>query len=164
MLNFVDPGPGNQFTLCFLSDTGGTSGPCDEDAYPLSSSFYGTFSQAGNVWEWIELRPGDTRPRRGGGSWGNNAARVAASVRADNAIGNGGASVNQGFRIAKVSPRTKLSISLQGNFVKIEWAGPGVLTGSPVIQGPYTVVDGAQGSPALVPVNLGQARYFRLRQ
>ena len=95
-------GPGNQFTLCFLSDSGGPPGPCDEDAYPLASSHYGTFSQAGSLWEWNELRPGDTRPRRSGGSWGNNAARVAASVRADNAIGNGGASVNQGFRIARV--------------------------------------------------------------
>ena len=162
LLNYQE-GSGNQFTLSFLSDTGGPSGPTDEDAYPLASSYYGTFSQAGNLWEWIELRTGDTRPRRGGGSWGNNAARVAASVRADNAIGNGGASINQGFRIAKVSPRSKLTILLQGNFVKLEWTGVGVLTASPSIQGPYTAVEGVTGSSALIPANLSQTRYFRIQ-
>ena len=80
--------------------------------------------------------PAQTRPRRSGGSWGNNAARVAASVRADNPIGNGGASVNQGFRLAEVSPGAALHISTQGNFAKIEWSGGGVPTWAKELKGP----------------------------
>lgn len=163
LLNYSDS-PGNAYSLCFLSPSGGPSGPCDEDAFPLSSSYYGTFNQAGNVWEWNELRLGDTRPRRSGGSWGNNAARLAASVRADNDIGNPGASVNQGFRLAKVSPRPKLIISVEGNFAKIVWTAQGVLTASANPQGPYEIVPGISGSPALVPLNLSKARYFRVQQ
>lgn len=170
LLNYVAPGdPVNQHSLCFLSPSGGPPGPCDEDAFPLSSSYYGTFSQAGNVWEWNELRPQDllvanSRPRRSGGSWGNNAARLASSVRADNDRGNGGASVNQGFRLAMVPPLVRLSLTREGNFVKISWSGAGVLTSSSQVSGPYTPVDGVTGSPAQLPLNVGQARYFRIEQ
>ena len=164
LLNYGTP-PGDQFSLCFLSAAGGPPDACPEDIYPLASSYYGTFNQAGNVWEWNELRfPGQTRPRRSGGSWGNNAARVAASVRADNDIGNPGASVNQGFRVAQVSPRPVLHISIQGNFAHLEWAGGGLLTSATELKGPWTAVDGATDRSADVPLNLSQTRFFRVEK
>ena len=164
LLNYDTP-PGNQHSLCFLSPSGGPPDVCPEDIFPLASSYYGTFNQAASVWEWNELRfPGQTRPRRSGGSWGNNSARVASSVRADNDIGNPGASVNQGFRLAQVTPPAALRITLEGNFVKIEWTGGGVLTSSNDLKGPWTAVDGVTGSPALVPLNLSASLFFRLEQ
>ena len=164
VLNYQDPGPGTQFSLCF-SATGGVTltDVCNEDAFPLASSYYGTFNQAGSVWEWNEPLAGAARTRRSGGSFGNNAARIAASVRADNPVDGGGATINQGFRIGKVSPLARLTISIQGAFVKIAWTGPGILTAAPTVNGLYKDVDGVTGSPALVPVNLTQTRYFRLR-
>ena len=164
LLNYDTP-PGNQHSLCFLSPSGGPPDVCPEDIFPLASSYYGTFNQAASVWEWNELRfPGQARPRRSGGSWGNNSARVASSVRADNDIGNPGASVNQGFRLAQVTPPAALRITLEGNFVKIEWTGGGVLTSSNDLKGPWTAVDGVTCSPALVPLNLSASLFFRLEQ
>ena len=72
--------------------------------------------------------------------------------------------MNQGFRLALVNPGVKLQILTQGNFVKIEWAGTGLLTASTQITGPYTVVGGVQGSPAQIPLNVGQTRFFRVEQ
>jgi formylglycine-generating enzyme required for sulfatase activity len=45
-----------------------------------SASYYGTFDQGGNVWEWNEAVPGVTRGLRGG-SWLNSSAGLAASTR-----------------------------------------------------------------------------------
>ena len=43
-------------------------GVTDVGAYPASAGHYGTFDQAGNVWEWIEDAAGSERGLRGG-SW-----------------------------------------------------------------------------------------------
>ena len=87
---------------------------------------------------------------------------MAASVRADNDIGNGGASVNQGFRLAQVKPGAALRISTQGNFAKIEWSGGGVLTWAKELKGPWAPVEEVTVSPAMVPLNLSLTRFFRL--
>ena len=51
-------------------------------AGPLSASFYGTFDQGGNVWEWNEAVIGVclSRGLRGGG-WNFSADSLAASAR-----------------------------------------------------------------------------------
>jgi sulfatase modifying factor 1 len=43
-------------------------GATDVRSYPSSSSFYGTYDQGGNVWEWNESISGSSRGYRGG-SW-----------------------------------------------------------------------------------------------
>jgi hypothetical protein len=50
LLNYDTP-PGNQYSLCFLSPSGGPPDVCPEDIFPLASSYYGTFNQAASVWE-----------------------------------------------------------------------------------------------------------------
>jgi len=50
-------------------------------AYTAASSYYGTFDQAGNQWEWLQPVAGAGRPRRHGGSQGNAAARLASTDR-----------------------------------------------------------------------------------
>ena len=160
--------PFDQFSLCFLPTTGpGASDVCDEDISPEASSYYGTYNQAGSVWEWNELASGGnsgSRPRRSGGSWGNNEARIAASVRADNAIGNGGSSINQGFRIAQVPPGLALTLTRSSGFAQISWTGTGVLESSPNVNGPWNAVEGVTGNLHVVPLNVGNALFFRIKQ
>ena len=82
-------------------------GPTDVGSYSLSASPYGTFDQAGNVWEWNEalVLPGwpDGRGRRGGGWNSNPVTTMKSSVR------RGGYSPifeehHLGFRVARSSP------------------------------------------------------------
>jgi formylglycine-generating enzyme len=55
----------------------------DVGAFTNSGSFYGTFDQSGNVWQWNDLdgAPGSDRGFRGG-NWGNDAVVVSSSSRA----------------------------------------------------------------------------------
>ncbi len=86
--------------------TGSTSFPTgnaltDAGAYTQSSSFYGTFDQGGNVWEWNEaLISGFSRGLRGG-SWDDISYSLQSSNR-NNFFdpSNGGDSF--GFRVATV--------------------------------------------------------------
>jgi len=52
----------------------------DVGAFTNSASFYGTFDQSGNVWEWNDLTgaPGSSRGLLGG-SWGNGAFNLPSS-------------------------------------------------------------------------------------
>ncbi len=52
----------------------------DVGAYSLSPSYYGTFDQGGNVWEFNEARYDGVRGRRGA-SWGEGYAYLQASTR-----------------------------------------------------------------------------------
>jgi formylglycine-generating enzyme required for sulfatase activity len=51
-------------------------------AYTLSSSYYGTFDQGGNVWEWNDALVSSSRGVRGGG-WNGDPIGSAASYRID---------------------------------------------------------------------------------
>ena len=65
--------------------TGSTSFPAtnsltDVGAFSLADSYYGTFDQGGNVWEWNDAVIGAKRGLRGG-TWGSNEGGLRASLR-----------------------------------------------------------------------------------
>ena len=61
--------------------TGSQSYPLtDAGAYTLSASRYGTYDQAGGVWEWTDSLVGSERIMRGG-SWNDNQGGLSASYR-----------------------------------------------------------------------------------
>jgi hypothetical protein len=75
----------------YLTDVGAFSG---------SESFYGTFDQSGNVYQWNDLdgTSGSSRGLRGGNWSGNVSADLSSSVRASNNASN--RSLDIGFRLA----------------------------------------------------------------
>ena len=76
----------------YLTDVGAFSG---------SGSFYGTFDQSGNVFQWNDLdglaASGSFRGRRGGG-WGDNEFTLSSSLRFT--VDPSGGSTSIGFRLA----------------------------------------------------------------
>jgi len=77
----------------FLTDVGAFSG---------SGSFYGTFDQSGNVWQWNDLdgTPGSSRGLRGG-SWFDDVSFLASSGGLEIDPSGGGVSeFSVGFRLA----------------------------------------------------------------
>jgi formylglycine-generating enzyme required for sulfatase activity len=75
----------------------------DVGAYTSSPSFYGTFDQGGNVWEWDEAVLGGTARGIRGGAWLNDSSQIRANYR------NSGffptvANEYIGFRVATVVP------------------------------------------------------------
>jgi formylglycine-generating enzyme len=81
---------GNSASQNYLTDVG---------AFTNSASFYGTFDQSGNVYQWNDLDglPGSSRGLRGG-SWFDYASDLSSSLRA--ASGPSGEGVGIGIRLA----------------------------------------------------------------
>ncbi len=82
----------------------------DVGAYTLSNSFYGTFDQGGNVWEWNEgsIDDGSDRPTRGG-SWFPTGLGDLGSINA--LIRNATLENNTvGFRVATVVPEPSTAV------------------------------------------------------
>jgi hypothetical protein len=171
-LNAVLP-PGNAFSANFnsLPDpiTGGP-GTTDVGAYINAPSYYGTFDQTGNLWEWTEPLVGQTVAQRMGGSQGNNAARLAATTVANNGIQPGGSSINQGFRLAAlaagatfISTLSITAISTVPNGVQISWDGSGTLQVANSLNGPWISIPGATTSPQTILSPTG-TKFYRLLQ
>jgi formylglycine-generating enzyme len=78
-------------------------------AYTLSDSFYGTFDQAGNVWEWNDTLIGSSRGNRGG-SWFDYSNFIAASLRDSDSPSSENRVV--GFRVASVPEPGSIVIML----------------------------------------------------
>jgi len=103
--SYADPKAGDPSGTLFLTEVGG---------YEAAGSYYGTFDQGGNVWEWTERINGSSRGLRGG-SWGTflDGDNLSASYRNDNtpALENG----LVGFRVASVpEPSTAMLMLLGG--------------------------------------------------
>jgi sulfatase modifying factor 1 len=143
------------------------NGTTDVGAYTAAVSHYGTYDQAGGTWEWNEPADPTTKvTSRRGGSQGNAVARLAAGVIASNGINKGGASVNQGFRLALVPPAPEAPqltiVQLTATTIRISWTGSGTLEAASSTGGAWTAVANA-GNPYLVNPTEA-ARYFRVRQ
>ncbi len=159
--------PGGPYSANFDNvNPGEGNGTTDVGAYTSASSYYGTFDQAGCTWEWNEPQdPGTKVASRRGGSQGNAIARLAAGAIASNPINKGGASLNQGFRLALVPPPAqgaKLSVEkLTATTLRITWTEGGKLESAGSVNGPYTPVDGNPASPYLTsPANA--AMFYRV--
>jgi sulfatase modifying factor 1 len=85
----------------------------DVGAFTNSASFYGTFDQSGNVYEWNDLNgtPGDRRGWRGG-NWNNNASFMPSSYR-QTSVPSLEVS-NLGFRLAAVPEPSTYAMALAG--------------------------------------------------
>jgi formylglycine-generating enzyme required for sulfatase activity len=149
-------------------------GTTDVGAYTAASSYYGTFDQSGNQWEWIEPAVAATTTRRMGGSQGNNAARLAATVIATSAIDPTGATVNQSFRVAAPAigavtlpppvVQTVLSIKKTGPEIQITWTGAGILQSAVALNNSWTAVPGTPSSPYVISNPKGTSFYRILQQ
>jgi formylglycine-generating enzyme len=83
---------------------GGFSGPgtTDVGAYANADSFYGTFDQGGNVWEWNDTQLSSTRRGLRGGSWDVSEDYLRSSSRGGLGATNELDSI--GFRVASLAP------------------------------------------------------------
>ena len=107
--NVSNPGPDvATFNNSASSDTLSSVGAAG------ATSYYGTYDQAGNVWEWNETLIGSTRGFRGG-SFQEVAHRMRAYVRAAQPVTAGGQ--NYGFRVAVVPEPSTLMMASMGMLV-----------------------------------------------
>ncbi len=83
--------------------TGSNDGALPVGSYAYAGSFYGTFDQGGNVWEWYDTPVSNTSRRVLGGSWGDIEVHLQAFYR-----GAFGVETSEtftfGFRVASLSP------------------------------------------------------------
>jgi formylglycine-generating enzyme required for sulfatase activity len=98
--DIANPGAGGA-NYSFGADWNGQNGNVTTvaSAGPLSASFYGTFDQGGNLWEWNEMWFGSFRGLRGG-SWGS----FETSLRSSSRGGGNPEDVFIGFRVASAVP------------------------------------------------------------
>ncbi len=141
-------------------DDGGTS---DVGAYKASASFYGTFDQTGNTWEWMEPNPAvdPAISRRRSGSWENAIGRLDKTQTGQGAL-NTGATQHVGLRIAaaiEVAQQAKITIRLVSGKVEVTWTG-GTLESAGSLSGPWPKMPTAQ-SPLLVEPS-EQPRFYRV--
>jgi len=85
----------------------------DVGAYTSSPSYYGTFDQGGNVWEWNETAVSIASRGLRGGSWSPNANLLHASHRTADVPTIQGSSI--GFRVASIIPEpASITLCLAG--------------------------------------------------
>jgi sulfatase modifying factor 1 len=81
----------------------------DVGAYASSASYYGTFDQGGNVWEWNEAVYSDVRGIRGG-AWNSSTSDLLASyLNGDSAFDE---DYRIGFRVASLAVPEPASLTL----------------------------------------------------
>jgi len=89
----------------------------DVGAFSVASSFYGTFDQAGSMWEWNEEVSGSQRGIRGG-SWGGNESSLRST--GGNFFFPANESAIVGFRIAFVPEPSVVGLMTLG-LVLLAW-------------------------------------------
>lgn len=107
----LPPGGPNSVNASTLLARNPNSGTTDVGSYPESPSFYGTFDQAGNLWEWTEsfFRDSDERVLRGG-DW--QAQLEPTATMAPGSFRPDGVSPEWGFRVARTIPEPTCIIQL----------------------------------------------------
>lgn len=111
--DLIDPDPGNNAN--FYQNNGYTlGGPVylsEVGAFENSQSYYGTFDQAGNTWEWTEALIGSDRVLRGG-DWVVPDLFLQSTYR----LGFDPSAENSefGFRVAIPEPRALMALALSG--------------------------------------------------
>lgn len=109
--DLIDPDPGNNAN--FYQNNGYTlGGPVylsEVGAFENSQSYYGTFDQAGNTWEWTEALIGSDRVLRGG-DWVVPDLFLQSTYR----LGFDPSAENSefGFRVAIPEPRALMALAL----------------------------------------------------
>ncbi len=83
----------------------------DAGAYTSAPSYYGTFDQGGNVWEWNETKISSSRGVRGG-SWNFLSSNLQASDR--NNIVPAFEDYDIGFRVASIPEPGSMGLSVVG--------------------------------------------------
>ncbi len=108
----TDPGnnatfDSNGFTLS--PPIGSSEYRTEVGAHENSESPYGTFDQAGNMWEWNEAALSGSGGIRGG-AWGSEANQLLASYRYEGAGTNPASVYPYGFRVSEVPEPTSLAL------------------------------------------------------
>jgi formylglycine-generating enzyme required for sulfatase activity len=118
---FRDDGIANGFNGGYAANNSTTSPSgnalTDVGAFSLADSFYGTFDQNGNVWEWNDAVIGSNRGIRGG-SWSGNDTVMSALSRNSFFPANENAII--GFRVAIVPEPGVVGIVALG-IVMLAW-------------------------------------------
>lgn len=95
-------------------------------AYGDSASYYGTFDQGGNVWEWNDVVIGSLQGLRGGSWGGGDLGDLQASGRGGSDPANEGSLI--GFRVATVpEPTVSVSLMLAGGMLLARRKRPSAL-------------------------------------
>ena len=82
-------------------------------SYGGDPSYYGTFDQGGNVWEWNDAVVNDTRRAMRGGSWTGTQSFLSSSFRSYDAPTT--ESNGLGFRVASVPEPTSVVLAIFGS-------------------------------------------------
>jgi len=99
---FTDANGANHEDGDYAVFTGSNDGALPVGTYANADSFYGTFDQGGNLWEWNEENTGGTVRGLRGGSWNNGEDFLRSSFRFVNDAALEDSSF--GFRVASLAP------------------------------------------------------------
>ena len=98
----------------------------DAGAFSLADSFYGTFDQGGNVWEWNDAAVNGSSRGLRGGAWANDEGYLRASFRLS--FGPEGESKGFGFRVAIV-PEPSVGGLMMLGMALVAWKRKGKVEG-----------------------------------
>lgn len=109
---------GNSLTTADANYGRSVGSSTDVGAYSGDPSFYGTFDQGGNVWEWNDAVIGSSRGLRGG-SWFNADLSLAAQTRPPYGEAQSEEAPTLGFRVASVPEPSAMVLTILASGVML---------------------------------------------